>query len=146
MADKCTVRAGKFVKPCDTLEAASEPFFSHTKARGIYACVLTNLTTGKPSRTFFIIRTRLHPKGLALNVCPWCGERIDAPFVEDEPAQHRTHATDAGESLCGIAIRQLGDESRWTEIRDLNADRFPDMLGSDYYPVGTIIKLPGGAR
>lgn len=53
-----------------------------------------------------------------------------------------THTTDSGESLCGIALRQLGDETRWTEIRDLNADRFPDMLGADYYPVGTVLKMP----
>ncbi|MEJ8837555.1 LysM peptidoglycan-binding domain-containing protein [Ramlibacter sp. AN1133] len=52
------------------------------------------------------------------------------------------HITDSGESLCGIALRQLGDERRWTEIRDLNADRFPDMLGADYYPVGTVLRMP----
>jgi hypothetical protein len=54
----------------------------------------------------------------------------------------RRHWTQPAESLMGIALRQLKDESRWTEIRDLNAASFPDMGPHDYYPVGTAIKLP----
>ncbi|HEX8594206.1 MAG TPA: hypothetical protein VF682_13140 [Pseudomonas sp.] len=65
---------------------------------------------------------------------------------------HRTHAaplatyvdyvTQPAESLAGIACRQLKDERRWIEIRDINAHAFPDMAPHDYYPVGTSIKLP----
>ena len=65
---------------------------------------------------------------------------------------HRTHAaplatyvdyvTQPAESLAGIACRQLNDERRWIEIRDINAHAFPDMAPHDYYPVGTRIKLP----
>lgn len=50
--------------------------------------------------------------------------------------------TQPGESLMGIALRQLKDESRWTEIRDLNAASFPDMGPHDYYPVGTALHMP----
>ncbi|MOA37551.1 hypothetical protein D3C78_1591530 [compost metagenome] len=57
-------------------------------------------------------------------------------------AQISTYTTRAGESLMGIALRQLKDESRWPEIRDLNADEFPDMGPHDYYPAGTVLKMP----
>ncbi|MNZ23075.1 hypothetical protein D3C78_401780 [compost metagenome] len=53
-----------------------------------------------------------------------------------------TYTTQPGESVGGIALRQLKDESRWVEIRDLNARDFPDMRSHDYYPVGTVLKLP----
>ena len=52
------------------------------------------------------------------------------------------YVTSAGESLAGIAMRELGDENRWEEIRDLNDEDFPDMGGSDYYPVGTHLVMP----
>jgi len=51
----------------------------------------------------------------------------------------QTHITRAGESIVGIAVRELGDGTRWQEIRDLNAEEYPDMLGPDYYPVNTLI-------
>jgi len=54
----------------------------------------------------------------------------------------QTHITRAGESIVGIAVRELGDGTRWQEIRDLNAEEYPDMLGPDYYPVNTLIVLP----
>jgi len=52
------------------------------------------------------------------------------------------YTTKPAESLAGIAIRELGDESRWKEIRDLNSDIYPDMMSWVYYPVGTVLKLP----
>ena len=45
----------------------------------------------------------------------------------------RTHTTSPAESLEGIALRELGDATRWTEIRDLNSDKHPDMKSYDYY-------------
>lgn len=56
--------------------------------------------------------------------------------------QYGTYETQAGESVAGIALRQLGDESRWVEIRNLNEDAFPDMERHEYYPVGTVLKMP----
>ncbi len=55
---------------------------------------------------------------------------------------YRSYTTQPAESLAGMAARQLKDESRWIEIRDANAHVFPDMRPSDYYPVGTVIKVP----
>ncbi len=53
-----------------------------------------------------------------------------------------TYTTRSGESVAGIALRELGSEKRWREIADLNAGKFPEMLGADYYPVGTVLMLP----
>lgn len=69
-----------------------------------------------------------------------------APGLNDAPVDSARYETLPGESLMGIALRQLKDESRWTEIRDLNADRFPDMGPHDYYPLGTALLLPTLAR
>lgn len=55
------------------------------------------------------------------------------------------YTTRPAESLAGIALRQLKDESRWVEIRDINAHAFPDMQSHSYYPAGTVIKLPAAA-
>jgi len=52
------------------------------------------------------------------------------------------YETKPAESLAGIALRQLHDESRWVEIRDLNAHAFHDMGPHDYYPVGTVLTMP----
>lgn len=83
MADKCTVRDGKFIEPCETLAKACETGNPPAgKQRGIYEWRYTNLKTNKPSRTFFGVKATQYPKGMAFNVCPWCGERIDAPFAE----------------------------------------------------------------
>ncbi|MFU2648715.1 LysM peptidoglycan-binding domain-containing protein [Pseudomonas aeruginosa] len=56
-----------------------------------------------------------------------------------------SYTTRPAESLAGIALRQLKDESRWVEIRDINAHAFPDMQSHSYYPAGTVIKLPAAA-
>jgi hypothetical protein len=64
--------------------------------------------------------------------------------AETDPAPRELwkHTTQPGESVMGIALRNLGDEHRWREVADLNADRFPGMGPSDYYPVGTVVYLP----
>lgn len=63
----------------------------------------------------------------------------DALYAVD----HVEYVTNPGESLRGIAARNLKAPRRWVEIRDLNAVAFPDMGQHDYYPVGAKIKLPG---
>jgi hypothetical protein len=61
---------------------------------------------------------------------------------QEAPSGEDRYWTKPAESLMGIALRELGDESRWTEIRDLNAASFPNMRSCDYYPVGTALKMP----
>lgn len=75
------------------------------------------------------------------------GPLYAAPVAQ---AQHSvpayvSYTTQPAESLAGIALRQLKDESRWVEIRDINAHAFPDMRSHSYYPAGTVIKLPAAA-
>lgn len=72
-----------------------------------------------------------------------CDARLAAPVVQ--AVQYSSYSTSPGESVAGIALRQLGDKSRWLEIRDLNAQAFPDMGPNDYYPVGTKLVMPKAA-
>jgi len=53
----------------------------------------------------------------------------------------RTHTTQPGESVMGIALRQCGDENEWRHILACNP-KFADLLPSDYFPVGTVLTLP----
>ncbi|MFG9445566.1 hypothetical protein ACEP3I_32895 [Pseudomonas aeruginosa] len=96
-----------------------------------------------------------HRENCMTAACPACGGRyvlvasddVTAPVAQ---AQHSvpayvSYTTRPAESLAGIALRQLKDESRWVEIRDINAHTFPDMQSHSYYPAGTVIKLPAAA-
>ncbi|WP_062266966.1 LysM peptidoglycan-binding domain-containing protein [Endozoicomonas arenosclerae] len=65
--------------------------------------------------------------------------------IEAEHSPAPVYKTEPGESVMGIALRQLGNEDRWSEIIEMNADRFPEMSPHAYYPVGTVLKLPGNA-
>lgn len=60
------------------------------------------------------------------------------------PVDHiqNEYVTTPGESVMGIALRQVKDEKRWPEIIKLNEDLYPGMGPHDYYPVGVVIKLP----
>lgn len=53
-----------------------------------------------------------------------------------------TYTTRPGESVMGIANRELRSSERWVEICDLNAKDFPDMGPHDYYPPGTVLVMP----
>ncbi|KAA5558367.1 hypothetical protein F3G54_27770 [Pseudomonas aeruginosa] len=66
----------------------------------------------------------------------------DAAQAQHSVPAYVSYTTRPAESLAGIALRQLKDESRWVEIRDINAHAFPDMQSHSYYPAGTVIKLP----
>lgn len=89
MKEKCTVKDGKFVEPCDSLKDMAE--HGHPpkgKSRGIFAWVYTNLKTHTPSRTFFGAKSTSQPNGLAFNFCPWCGEQIHAPLYANTAGSH----------------------------------------------------------
>lgn len=69
----------------------------------------------------------------------------DSAQAQHSVPAYVSYTTQPAESLAGIALRQLKDESRWVEIRDINAHAFPDMRPHSYYPAGTVIKLPAAA-
>jgi hypothetical protein len=62
--------------------------------------------------------------------------------VLENSGAYRKYQTSPAESLAGIALRELGDETLWLEIARLNSLKFPEMSANDYYPVGTYIILP----
>ncbi|XXF10167.1 DUF2591 family protein [Pseudomonas sp. D2-3] len=65
-------------------------------------------------------------------------------MIPAELLPHRSYTTNPGESVMGIAMRELKDEKRWKEIRDLNAEAHPNMGPHDYYPVDTVLAMPEG--
>lgn len=83
----CTVRDGKFVEPCQTLldnvDVANAGF---SKAKGIARWVSVSMETLDPLRSMIGIRTKAHPNGILFNHCPFCGEKIDAPFNSGDAA------------------------------------------------------------
>ena len=79
----CTVREGRFVEPCVSLQSVIDGY-GYGKKKGVFHMTLTNMKEMKPSRSYVGIKTNNHPNGFLFNVCPFCGERIDAPFNSDE--------------------------------------------------------------
>ena len=80
---KCTARDGKFVDPCRTLERSCEDTNPGGKRKGVFAWELSNLDG--PTRTMFGVKSgEFIAKGLLFNFCPFCGERIDAPFKDGD--------------------------------------------------------------
>lgn len=63
-------------------------------------------------------------------------------LIEKDHSPQPIYKTEPGESVVGIALRQLGNEELWLDIVELNSDRFPEMLPHSYYPPGTVLKLP----
>lgn len=79
LKEKCEVRDGKFVEPCRMLHEAGEAGNPRGKQKGIYAWEYRDRQG--PTRTMFGAKSGEHvEKGLLFNFCPFCGERIDAPF------------------------------------------------------------------
>lgn len=91
MADrkvKCSVRDGNFIEPCDSLVSATEYGNPRGKQKGIWMWNMWSMDTHKPSRSYFGTKSGDHvQKGLLFNFCPFCGEKIDAPFMDKSPAQ-----------------------------------------------------------
>lgn len=67
-------------------------------------------------------------------------QRKLAPVAAANPVP-RTHTTQPGESVMGIALRQCGNEKEWRHILACNP-KFAGMLPHDYFPVGTVLDLP----
>ena len=86
MRERCSVRDTAFVEPCDAL--------ARSFGRGVEHHHMVDMKTRKPSRSFVAIKSgEYSQRGLAMNVCPFCGERIDAPFAADldEPEIERVN-------------------------------------------------------
>lgn len=83
---RCSVRDGRFVEPCATLLKASEGENPRGKQKGLFAWELH--TPKGPTRTMFGVKSgEFNVGGIMFSVCPFCGERIDAPFaVTDGPS------------------------------------------------------------
>jgi hypothetical protein len=82
---KCVVRDRLFVEPCFGLsDLVDIPHSAFSRGKGVARWAYTNLETCAPSRTFFGIKTKQHPKGMLFNFCPICGENISAPFMDRE--------------------------------------------------------------
>ena len=82
----CRVKDGSFVVPCDALASCFDGN-AWGKGRALYLNELTHLPTGKPSRSFVVMRLGEHRgTGIVLNVCPFCGTRIDAPVTNEKIA------------------------------------------------------------
>ena len=89
---KCSVKDGRFVEPCDTLRDQTDtPMAMLSRAKGTVRWHYTNIQTGEPSRTFFGVKTKANPEGFAFNFCPFCGERIDAPFADSGEETDNAH-------------------------------------------------------
>lgn len=78
---KCTVEDGKHVRPCKWLEESTEGRGNYGRERGVR--VFDYSIDGKPSRTFYGIKSATHPKAIAIEFCPFCGTDISAPFKGD---------------------------------------------------------------
>lgn len=57
-----------------------------SKAKGITRWVYSHIPTGKQTRSFYGVKTKASPNGFLFNFCPFCGEKIDAPFAEEPTA------------------------------------------------------------
>ena len=83
---KCRVRDGQFVEPCPSLQDVFDGS-GFGKGRALFLQQLTHIPTMKPSRSFVVLRMGKHKdKGIVLNCCPFCGERIDAPILNESEA------------------------------------------------------------
>lgn len=94
MAEKCTVREGKFVVACESLAKCTDniaPGFS--KARRISRWSYSNFKTHEATRTFYGVKCDAYPNGFLFNFCPFCGEKIDAPFAEQDDDAARKDAS-----------------------------------------------------
>lgn len=85
---KCVVRDGNFVDACSGLRNVTDHYGAYGRGKGIARWEYSNMQTGKPTRAFYGVRSKEHPAGMLFNFCPFCGEKIDAPFNRDAENNH----------------------------------------------------------
>lgn len=87
---KCKIEDGKFVVPCKTLADATEFGNPIGKRKGVWSWEYYRTDTKGPTRRFYGCKSgEFVAKGMAFNYCPFCGEKIDAPFTEPTNAELR---------------------------------------------------------
>lgn len=80
---KCTVKDGKFVEPCQSLQDATEFGNPSGKRKGVWCWEYYREDTSGPTRRFYGTKSGdFVSKGIAFNFCPFCGEKIEAPFTD----------------------------------------------------------------
>ena len=81
---KCTVTEdGRFVEPCKTLSDATEFGNPNGKRKGVWSWEYHSRDKPGPTRRFWGTKSGdFVRKGIAFNFCPFCGEKIEAPFTD----------------------------------------------------------------
>lgn len=82
MGEKCRVSEdGKHIYPCKTLYESSEYGNPRGKQKGVFHWEYHTIESNGPVRGFYGVKSgEFVSKGMAFNYCPFCGEKIDAPF------------------------------------------------------------------
>lgn len=79
---RCLVMEGRFVEPCSALARQ----IGYGIRGGLELVTLSDFKSGRRTRSFVVLggnRAR-DIKSAAINCCPFCGERIDAPMKTTE--------------------------------------------------------------
>lgn len=78
---KCSL-IGDFLKPCKSLDSKlNDP---GTRQKGIRFLEFMNLDTFTRSRDLVSYHLNSKDKGVILNYCPWCGEKLHNEFEENK--------------------------------------------------------------
>ena len=70
---KCRIE-NKLIYPCKTLMSQMNPF--DARGKGLNWLQLMNIETSQRTRDFIFYKDKTTSKGVCINFCPWCGEKI----------------------------------------------------------------------
>jgi hypothetical protein len=86
------------IKPCWALSEVLQQRGRGTKFQGLELQTLVNMKTFKHSRDMVVLKSGKHGKnGLALNLCPFCGEKLQMSAEPTSPVASADRATVGGE-------------------------------------------------
>lgn len=73
---KCSFK-DRIVTACDALTESVQELNPSSKARGLHKLIYSNQDTHKVTREYYIVKSGDHTaKGIILNYCPFCGEKL----------------------------------------------------------------------
>lgn len=78
--NKCKLK-DKFINPCIWLKKNLNDY--GTKQKGFNLAELKNLETLEKIRDIIFYKMDSKDKGVVLNFCPWCGEKLHDQFGEE---------------------------------------------------------------